>query len=137
MKTLDGTSRAGGAVAVVVLSAILSGCYSYVPYGYVSYDELPATQPYLFTVPDAAASGAAASDATALTGTSAGAVTPVFVAPAYYSVPYPYYGWPAWRGPSVSLGFGYWGGCCYGWHGHILPIAQHLTCAGPATRWAS
>jgi hypothetical protein len=28
MKTLDATSRAGGAVAVVVLSAVLSGCYS-------------------------------------------------------------------------------------------------------------
>jgi hypothetical protein len=34
MKTLDATSRAGGAVAVVVLSAVLSGCY-YVPYGEV------------------------------------------------------------------------------------------------------
>jgi hypothetical protein len=41
MKTLDATSRAGGAVAVVVMSAVLSGCYSYVPYGYVPYGELP------------------------------------------------------------------------------------------------
>jgi hypothetical protein len=125
MKTLDATSRAGGAVAVLVMSAVLSGCYSYVPYGYVPYDELPAVtaqQQYPFTIPDAAASGAAVLDATASTSLYTGPVAPVFVAPAYYPVAYPYYGWqyygwPAWRGPSVSLGFGYWGGCCYGWRG--------------------
>src|SRR5580698_4957864 len=120
MKTPDAMSRAGGAVAVVILSAVLSGCYSYAPYGYVPYGELPAetAQAYPFTIPDAAASGAATSDAAAWTSVYTGPVTPVFAAPAYYPVGYPYYGWPAWRGPAVSLGFGYWGGCCYGWHGH-------------------
>jgi hypothetical protein len=88
MKTLDATSRAGGAVAVVVMSAVLSGCYSYVPYGYVPYGELPAAtaQQYPFTIPDAAASGAAASDAAASTSIYTGPVAPVFVAPAYYPV---------------------------------------------------
>jgi hypothetical protein len=32
----------GGIVAVVVLSATLSGCYYYMPYGYVPYGEVPA-----------------------------------------------------------------------------------------------
>ncbi|WOD17077.1 hypothetical protein [Paraburkholderia kirstenboschensis] len=45
MKTLDATSRAGGVVAVAVLSAALSGCYYYVPYGYVPYGEGPAAAP--------------------------------------------------------------------------------------------
>jgi len=54
---------------------------------------------------------------------------PVYAAaPAYYPVAYPvypygypYYGWPGWWGPSISLSFGYWGGCCgghYGYWGH-------------------
>jgi hypothetical protein len=54
MKTLDATSRAGGAVAVVALSAVLSGCNYSAPYGYVPYGELPATtaQQYPFTIAD-------------------------------------------------------------------------------------
>jgi hypothetical protein len=119
MKTLDATSRAGGAVALAVLSAALSGCYYYVPYGYVPYGTVPAPadqQQYPFSVADAAATGAVTSDAIASTNTYAAPAVPVFVAPAYYPVayPYPYYGSPAWWGPSVSLSFGYWGGCCYG-----------------------
>jgi uncharacterized membrane protein YgcG len=117
MKTLDATSRAGGVVAVVVLSAALSGCYYYVPYGYVRDGEVAAAAPqpqYPFSLPDAAATDAAASDVTASTSASIAPAAPVFVLPAYYPVAYPYYGWPAWWGPSVSLSFGYWGGCCYG-----------------------
>jgi hypothetical protein len=55
MKTLDVTSRAGGVVAVVVLSAALSGCYYYAPYGYVPYGEVAAAAPqqYPFSMPDA------------------------------------------------------------------------------------
>jgi hypothetical protein len=75
------------------------------------------TQQYPFAIPDAAASDAAALDLGASTNAYIAPAAPVFVAPAYYSVPYPYYGWPVWRGPSVSLGFGYWGGCCRGWRG--------------------
>jgi hypothetical protein len=120
MKALDAASHARSAVAVVALTAGLSGCYYYPPYGYVPYGEGPtaATQPYRFTVPDAVASGTA-SDATASTGTYVATAAPVFVEPGYYPVAYPYYGWP-WWGPSVSLSFGYWGGCCYGGghHGH-------------------
>ncbi|MFM0624685.1 hypothetical protein [Paraburkholderia xenovorans] len=117
MKTLDATSRAGVAVALAVLSAALSGCYYYVPYGYVPYGTVPAPadqQQYAFSV--AGATGAVTSDAIASTNTYAAPAVPVFVAPAYYPVayPYPYYGSPAWWGPSVSLSFGYWGGCCYG-----------------------
>jgi hypothetical protein len=116
MKTLDATSRAGGVVAVVVLSAALSGCYYYVPYGYVPYGEVAAAaapQQYPFSMPDAAAAGTAASDATASATTYIAPAVPVFVAPAYYPVAYPYYGRPAWWGPSVSLSFGYWGGGHY------------------------
>jgi hypothetical protein len=114
MNSLDASLHARGTVTVVALSTALSGCYYYAPYGYVPYDEVPmATQPYPFTMPDAAASGTA-SDAAASTNTYIAAATPVFVEPAYYPVAYPYYGWP-WWGPSVSLSFGYWGGgCCYG-----------------------
>jgi hypothetical protein len=127
MKTLDATSRAGGAVALAVLSAALSGCYYYVPYGYVPYGTVPAPadqQQYPFSVADTAATGAVTSDAIASTNTYAAPAVPVFFAPAYYPVAYPYpypypyrypyYGSPAWWGPSVSLSFGYWGGCCYG-----------------------
>jgi hypothetical protein len=118
MKPLDAAVPARRTVVAVSLSAALSGCYYYVPYGYVPSGEV-ATQQYPFTVPDVAAS-----DANAATNTNIAAATPVFVEPAYYPVAYPYYGWP-WWGPSVSLSFGYWGGCCYGgghhgyWgHGH-------------------
>jgi len=117
VKTLDATSRAGGVVAVVVLSAALSGCYYYVPYGYVPYGEVPAAAPqqqYPFSMTDAAVTGAAASDVTASTNTYIAPVAPVFVVPAHYPVAYPYYGSPTWWGPSVSLSIGYWGGCCYG-----------------------
>src|ERR1700712_5090229 len=68
MKTLDATSRVGGGVAVVVLSAALSSCYYYVPYGYVPYGEVPTAAPqqqYPFSMTDAAATGAAASDVNA------------------------------------------------------------------------
>ena len=122
MKPPGAASRARGAVAMLGLSTILSGCYYYyVPYGYVPYGEVPptaATQPYTFTLPDAAGSGAAPGE-TAATNTYIAEAAPVFVEPAYYPVAYPYYGWP-WWGPSVSLSFGYWGGCCYGGghHGH-------------------
>lgn len=124
MKPLDAAAPARSAVVVASLSAALSGCYYYVPYGYSPAGEM-ATQQYAFTVPDAAAYGAA-SDEAATTNTYIATAAPVFVEPAYYPVayPYPYYGWP-WWGPSVSLSFGYWGGCCYGgghhgyWgHGH-------------------
>ncbi|WP_027775771.1 hypothetical protein [Paraburkholderia caledonica] len=116
MKTLGATSRAGRVVAMVVLSAALSGCYYYVPYGYVPYGEVSAAAPqqYPFSMTDAVATGAAASDVTASTNAYIAPAAPVFVVPAYYPVAYPYYGWPAWWGPSVSLSFGYWGGCCYG-----------------------
>jgi hypothetical protein len=114
MKPLNATSRSGGAVAVLVLSAALSGCYYYVPYGYVPYGEVAAAaapQQYPFSIPNVPATGAAASDAPASASTPP---VPIFVAPSYYPVAYPYYGWPSWWGPSVSLSFGYWGGCCYG-----------------------
>lgn len=107
MKPLDTAAPTCSAVVVMSLSAALSGCYYYVPYGYMPGGEV-ATQQYLFTVPDTAASG----EASGATNYIA-AATPVFVEPAYYPVAYPYYGWP-WWGPSVSLSFGYWGGCCYG-----------------------
>ncbi|MFL9937458.1 hypothetical protein P0D88_53265, partial [Paraburkholderia sp. RL18-103-BIB-C] len=87
MKTLDATSRAGGVVAVVVLSAALPGCYYYVPYGYVPYGEVPAAAPqqqYPFSMTDAAAPGAAASDVAASTNTHTAPAAPVFVVPAYY-----------------------------------------------------
>jgi hypothetical protein len=110
MKPLDAMSRARGAVAMLALFTALSGCYYYVP-----YDAVPttATQQWPFTMPDAAASDAAVS-----TYAYGALAAPVFVEPAYYPVAYPYYGWPPWWGPSVSLSLGYWGGCCYGWGGH-------------------
>ena len=115
MKPFDATSRVRAAVVLLALSTALSGCYYYVPYAYVPYSAVPTTetQQWPFTMPDAAASDAAVS-----TYAYSALAAPVFVEPAYYPVAYPYYGWPAWWGPSVSLGFGYWGGCCYGWGGH-------------------
>lgn len=119
MKRHDAASYARSAVAVVALSTALSGCYYYVPYGYVPYDAVPteATQPYPFKMPEEATSGTV-SDSTA-SNTYVATAAPVFIGPAYYPAPYPYYAWP-WWGPSVSLSFGYWGGCCYGGghHGH-------------------
>ncbi|MFP3550185.1 hypothetical protein SB861_05665 [Paraburkholderia sp. SIMBA_049] len=120
MKPPDAASWARSAVAVVALSTALSGCYYYAPYDYVPYGDVPtaASQPYPFTMPDEATSGTV-SAATASTATYVATAAPVFVEPAYYPGPYPYYGWPWWR-PSVSLSFGYWGGCCYhgGHHGY-------------------
>jgi hypothetical protein len=123
MKPLDAASTARSAVEVAALAAVLSGCYYYVPYGYAPYDEAPTgvTQEYPFTMSDAGASDAAPG-ATASTNTYVTPGAPVFVGPAYYPVSYPayypvaypHYGWPAWWGPSVSLRFGYWSGCCYG-----------------------
>jgi len=115
MKPFDATSRVRAAVVLLALSTALSGCYYYVPYAYVPYSAVPTTetQQWPFTLPDAAAS-----DSTVSPYPYSALAAPVFVEPAYYPVAYPYYGWPAWWGPSVSLGFGYWGGCCYGWGGH-------------------
>src|SRR5690349_12535377 len=114
MKPLKATSQARSTVAVVMLSAAVSGCYYYAPYGYVPYGETPTAvvQQYPFMMSDASASDGA-SGTTASTNTYAPSAAPVFVAPAYYPVPYPanypvaypYYGWPAWWGPSVSLRF--------------------------------
>ncbi|CAG9225902.1 conserved hypothetical protein [Paraburkholderia sabiae] len=124
MKRLNALSRAASAAAALALSAVLSGCYYYIPYGYIPYGEPAAPmQEYSFTMPGAASSNAAA-DAAASTNIYVPAAPPVFVEPAYYPVAYPYYSWPWWAS-SVSLSFGYWGGCCYGgghhgyWgHGH-------------------
>jgi hypothetical protein len=116
MNPLDAKSRARGAVAMLALSTALSGCYYYVPYPYVAYPAVPTTatqQQWPFTMPDAAASGSVISPYP-----YSALAAPVFVEPAYYPVAYPYYDWPVWWGPSVSLGFGYWGGCCYHWGGH-------------------
>ena len=82
MNSLDASSHARSAVTVIAVSAALSGCYYYVPYGYVPYGEV-ATQPYPFTMPNAAAPGTAAG-VTASTNTYIAAAAPVFVEPAYY-----------------------------------------------------
>ena len=113
MNSLDASLRARSAATIVAVCTVLCGCYYYVPYRYVPYGEPPDTAlRYPFTVPDAALSGTT-SDATPSTNIYTATATPVFVEPAYYPVAYPYYGWP-WWGPSFSLSFGYWGGCCYG-----------------------
>jgi len=134
MKPLKATSQSRSAAAAVAVSAAVSGCYYYAPYGSVPYGEtLTAAMPqYPFTMSGVAAADTPP-DATASTNTYVAPAAPVFVAPAYYPVAYPayypvaypYHGWPAWWGPSVSLRFGYWSGCCYGggrhgyWgHGH-------------------
>ena len=72
MKMLDAMSRAGRAVALVVLSTALSGCYYYVPYGYVPYGVVPAAAAppqYSFSTAATAADGAAVPDATVATNT--------------------------------------------------------------------
>ncbi len=121
MNSPDTSARTRAAVSLLALSTALSGCYYYAPYGYVPYGEAPPigpTQQYPFTISDAVAAGTV-SDVTASTNTYVAAAAPVFVEPAYYPVGYPYYAWP-WWGPSLSLSFSYWGGCCYGGghHGH-------------------
>ncbi|WP_312893010.1 hypothetical protein [Paraburkholderia podalyriae] len=96
---------------------------------------------------DVAATGAVASDVSASANTYIAPAAPVFTMPAYYPVAYPSYGWPAWWGPSVSLSFGYWGGCCYGgghhgywghgyrggWGGHGAGVATDT----PGVPWAA
>lgn len=101
-------------VALLALCSVLSGCYYYAPYGYVPYSEAVESSEFAFTMPSAVAGETPASNALVPTSTYIATTTPVFVAPAYYAPTYPYYGGPAWWQPSVSVGFGYWGGCCYG-----------------------
>src|SRR5690349_7678683 len=140
MKPLDATLRAASAVAALALSGVLSGCYYYAPYGYYpgygyypAYPAVPtaATQQEMpvgpgdpaqtqFTMPGDNASYPAAPG---YDTTVAYAAAPAYYPVAYpvYPYGYPYYGWPGWWGPSISLSFGYWGGCCgghYGYWGH-------------------
>jgi len=153
MKPLDATLRVGSAVAVLVLSGALSGCYYYAPYGYYpGYGYYPAYPPYS-TVPTAAtlsdvpvspgdASQPPAQAQFAMPDGSSPeappaydiAPAPAYGAPAYYPVAYPYaypypypyygYGWPGYWWPSVSFSFAYWGGCCGG-HGHYGYWGHH------------
>jgi hypothetical protein len=131
VRTVRASSRAGKVAALLALSTALSGCYYYSPYGYMPYgDAGMQEQPdYGFTMPESLTDGTATSNTTVTTGSYAAAAKRVFVAPGYYtptyySPVYPYYGWPVWSQPSVSLSFGYWRGCCYGggrhgyWGGH-------------------
>ena len=148
MKPLDATLRAGNAVAVLVLSETLSGCYYYVPYGYYPYGYYP-TYPAVPTattqqeVPSVAPGGPSAAqrpegqsqfampDGTSPDGTPPSydfTPAPAYGGPAYYPIAYPYpyyhpypyyaYGWPGFWWPSVSFSFVFFSGCCGHVHGH-------------------
>ncbi|WP_341314972.1 hypothetical protein WN982_06770 [Paraburkholderia sp. IMGN_8] len=112
-------SQMGIALTGAVCVLTLSGCYY--PYGYYPYGYYP----YYATVPAAAAqrevpvgTNGTTAEADAQYWPPAYVVAqppPVYVAPvypAYYPPPvYPaYYGYPGWYGPSLSIGFGWWGG---------------------------
>jgi predicted small lipoprotein YifL len=123
MKPFPAMARAGSALALFALS----GCYYigpvYYPYGYYPAVPTTATQHGVAAQDYGYPNGA---DAQNIPPQSPGGLAyvypaPVYVTPAYYPAyypPYPWYVWPGWWGPSVSFGFGYWGGGHSHWGGH-------------------